>query len=84
VILRKIKFHNNKEDSMYGMVRTPYIGGDNVSGVGAEDYGPPAPSTVQQAGQVLKDFTGIPVGTLLLYGAGALLLYYIATSPQTE
>lgn len=55
-----------------------------MSGVGAEDYGPPAPTVVDQAGQVVRDFTGIPIQTMLLYGAGAALLYYILTAPQTE
>ena len=51
-----------------------------VPGVGAEDFGPPAPTVVQQAGQVVTDVTGINVKTLMMYGGIALLGYYWYTA----
>lgn len=73
---------------MYGLGIVPGVGEGLGEHLGAElgpnDFGPPAPTVVQQAGQVVTDITGISVYKLLTYSGIALLGYYWYTSSDSE
>ena len=59
-------------------------GRDFMSGIGAEDAGPAAPTMVQQVAQSVQDATGLPaasqmagVSPYVIYAGVALIGYYV-------
>ena len=59
-------------------------GEDFVSGIGAEDAGPAAPTMVQQVAQSVQDATGLPAATqmagvspYIIYAGVAMLGYWV-------
>ena len=79
---------------MYGLGIVPGVGSGEGLGehleedlgaeLGPNDFGPPAPTVIQQAGQVVTDITGISVHKILMYSGIALLGYYWYTSSDSE
>ena len=62
-------------------------GRDFMSGIGAEDAGPAAPTMVQQVAQSVQDATGLPAATQMagvsqyvIYGGLAMLGYWVYTN----
>ena len=59
-------------------------GRDFVDGIGADDFGPNAPSVVQQVAQSVQDATGVPaashmagVSPYVIYAGVAMLGYWV-------
>ena len=59
-------------------------GRDFMDGVGADDFGPNAPTVTQQASQLIQDTTGLPIASkfaginpYFVYAGVALIGYYV-------